>query len=320
MSPRLLAFVQVKLPAMLSVPDGRWLLRAADGGEGHQVAIVHTVEVPSAPTAAIAPPAPPAPARTPDRDCESHRERFTFVTVVDGDPLPSPETAGEVLARIEAEEAIDIAFGAIDRLCEACRIAAADDRAGTVDRRATLALWAGYGEGEQLSVGRSTEARRLRLPADEQSIGPSQSLGPSQSTRQIPSMRARRSHRRGLLAGAAAQERIAALLSGREVALICEELVLRASSDLKAGRYAHCAIELERAYAAALSELADHPGVALAGRYAELQRLHQHLAAQAAGIVAGAGAGEPSPVDRSMLSSALQSLQAALRARRLLKP
>jgi hypothetical protein len=45
------------------------------------------------------------------------------------------------------------------------------------------------------------------------------------------------------------------LLSGRGSALLCEELALRARLDLDAGRLALAAIELERAYAAALAEL-----------------------------------------------------------------
>ena len=59
----------------------------------------------------------------------------------------------------------------------------------------------------------------------------------------------------------APEERFAALLGGREQALACEELVLRARADLDAGREREAALEARVALEALLAEL---PGQAAA--------------------------------------------------------
>ena len=69
------------------------------------------------------------------------------------------------------------------------------------------------------------------------------------------------------------QERLAVLLSGRERVLLCEELTLRARLDLDAGRLPLAAIELERAYAAALGELSEEGRSDLRERIDELAGL-----------------------------------------------
>ena len=51
-------------------------------------------------------------------------------------------------------------------------------------------------------------------------------------------------------------DRLAALLSGRDAVLACEELTLRARADLDRGREREAALQLEAALGAALAELA----------------------------------------------------------------
>ena len=51
------------------------------------------------------------------------------------------------------------------------------------------------------------------------------------------------------------QERLAALLGGRDAALACEALVLRARADLDAGRLREAALQLRVAIEAAIAEL-----------------------------------------------------------------
>ena len=86
----------------------------------------------------------------------------------------------------------------------------------------------GYGTGEEVAEGRWTAAREL------------------------PRATARAAAREAALRP---QERFAALLAGRDVALACELLALRARLDLDHGRDREAALQLEAALAAALSEL-----------------------------------------------------------------
>ena len=98
----------------------------------------------------------------------------------------------------------------------------------------------------------------------------------------------------------AAQARLAALLTGREQALACEELTLRARLDLEEGRDSEARLQVRIAFDAALAELpADPAAPALTERIDELRTLSATLAA----------------ADRDELSVALARLEAALRAR-----
>ena len=68
------------------------------------------------------------------------------------------------------------------------------------------------------------------------------------------------------------QERLAALLGGRDAALACEELALRARADFDAGRHREAALELRVALESALAELEAWRGTRdLDDRLAELR-------------------------------------------------
>ena len=88
-----------------------------------------------------------------------------------------------------------------------------------------LATRIGYGSGEQVAEGDWEAARELPAPK------------PSRSLLLHP------------------QHRLAALLSGRDVALACEVLALRARVDLDQGRGREAALQLRAALDAALAEL-----------------------------------------------------------------
>jgi hypothetical protein len=105
---------------------------------------------------------------------------------------------------------------------------------------------------------------------------------------------------------------VSALLGGREVALACEELALRARQDVDAGRRREAALQLDAALTVALPELEPwSPRGDLAERLAELRELHGavHAAAQAA--LQGGVEDE----DAAAIRHALERLEAALRAR-----
>ena len=106
------------------------------------------------------------------------------------------------------------------------------------------------------------------------------------------------------------QQRLAALLSGRDVALACEELALRARGDLGAGRQREAAMQLHLALEAAVAELESWRSD-MGERIDELASLRDGVAGAANAAIQGGL--EPGQV--SVVSSALERLEAALRAR-----
>jgi len=111
------------------------------------------------------------------------------------------------------------------------RIAAVDPYVRELDRDAALAVRVGVGEGEPLAHGRWSSAVELPpLTASGRASRSSAVLRP--------------------------QERLAAILGGRDVALACEDLTLRARADADAGRLREAALQLRVALECALAELA----------------------------------------------------------------
>jgi hypothetical protein len=107
-------------------------------------------------------------------------------------------------------------------------------------------------------------------------------------------------------------ERLAALLSGRDAALACEELALRARSDVAAGRHREAALQLRVALAAALGELLPWaPRGDIEKRLAELRAL-QPVADDAAAAALEGGLDDTATAD---VERVLGRLEAALRAR-----
>jgi hypothetical protein len=205
----------------------------------------------------------------------------TRVSVIDAASLPDDATGSDWLRRasvgVEADE--------LARLLAYHRVAAADPYAPDFDPSRALAIRIGYGSGAQLAAGEWTEARPLEVPA--------------------PAEPKRRSKHRPA-------DRLAALLSGRDAVLACEELTLRARADLDLGRNHEAAVQLEAALSAALSELAGWVGVGdLAARLDALRALQ-------AGVSSAADAARSGTMDAAaveVVSAAQERLEAALRAR-----
>jgi hypothetical protein len=116
--------------------------------------------------------------------------------------------------------------------------------------------------------------------------------------------------RRGRLKGLQPQARLAAILSGREEALVCEELALRARLDLDEGREREAALQLVIALDAALAELPAEEVVV--DRLAELRGRRDPVAAAAQAALAGPLSAE----EREAVALTLARIEAALRARR----
>ena len=108
------------------------------------------------------------------------------------------------------------------------------------------------------------------------------------------------------------QERLAALLAGRDVALACEELALRARLDLDQGRQREAALQLAAALDAALAELEGWRGTA-ADRRAHRGAARHRAAVDAAARAALEGGLQAEHIEA--VEAALGRLEATLRAR-----
>jgi hypothetical protein len=221
---------------------------------------------------AAAPGPPPAPVAT------------GRATVVAAAPFAGPADAERWLAEADAEAHAAAALAVLDRLVHLHRLAAADPRVPRPARALATALRVGIGEGEEVADGRWRAA--VDLPP-------------------APTRRRREAALRP-------QERLAALLGGRDAPLACETLALRAREDLDAGRLREAALQLDAALGAAGAELAPWRGRAdVATRLDELEALREGAAAAAgAGRAGGLGDDEAAAV-----AHALARLEAALRAR-----
>ena len=104
------------------------------------------------------------------------------------------------------------------------------------------------------------------------------------------------------------QERLGALLGGRDVALACEELALRARQDVDAGRWREAALQLDAALTVALPELEPwSPRGDLGARLAELRGLHDVVRAAARAALQGG----VEDADAAAVQHALERLEAA---------
>ncbi len=219
--------MQFEFAGTLAVPDGRYLARS-DGEQ--QVLVVETIG------------APPPPRR---------RRRRPKNAEAAADPAPLPlsrvtavraeepfEETGEADAWLEgalaSEDSIDalVAEGValLNRAVHAHAVASADPL-GTelrADRAATVRI--GHGSGKEVASGRFSSAREVDVRA-----------GGSARRRQDEELRP--------------QERLAAVLGGRERLDACETLVLRARADLDGGRRREAALQLRVALEAMLTEL-----------------------------------------------------------------
>jgi len=209
----------------------------------------------------------------------------TRATVIEAVPLGELEQADAWLERAagaDAERVAGDALALLNRAVAGQRVAAADPWLADADPARALGCRIGYGTGEQVAEGDWEAARELPPPA-----------------------------RRGARA-LSPQERLAALLSGRDAALACEELVLRARGDLEHGRPREAALQAAIALDAGLAELeAWREAADMATRLEELAGHRDAVQAAARGALRG----DLEPADVSAVEVAVGRLEAALRAR-----
>jgi hypothetical protein len=298
----LFVFIQMEFPWALGPPDGRYLLRSGTGMEPERVVVLSTLG--GGPAAASA-----DPGRRRRRLSLLSRSRRRGIgpraspdaapvataraTIVDPVSLSAEQQARAWLSDFDGDREVSAATAVLNRVLHAYRIASADPYAHEVSPEQALVIRAGWGEGEQVAWGQWVNARELIWATIAHRSG------------------RRRRTPRGRSAALRPQERLAVLLGAHGAALLCEELALRARLDIDQARLAHAAIELDRAFAAALVELPAEKRQDLASRIAELQELRAGVAEQGRLALPGA-AGDP---DEELVHHALGRLEAALRAR-----
>jgi hypothetical protein len=205
-------------------------------------------------------------------------------TLVSARPFDGDSAAERWLRDVDGEAEAADAVAVLNRILHLQRTATADAAVREVARAQALVARVGVGAGEQVAEGRWAQALDL--------------AGSGGRGRRAAALRP--------------QERLAALLAGRDVALACEELAMRARGDLAAGRWREGALQLRIALAAALEELA--PWAArgdLGERLTELGTLQPAAEAAAQQALLG-GLDEQAAAD---VERVLGRLEAALRAR-----
>lgn len=151
------------------------------------------------------------------------------------DPFDRPEGAAAWLAAATAEEeeldaTVATGITLVNDALHAHAVAAADPVAAILAAEWAVAVRLGYGSGEETAAGAFREAREVDV-----------SPGSSRRRRRQEELRP--------------QERLAAVLRGRERFDACEPLLLRARADLDAGRRREAVLQLRVGVEALLIEL-----------------------------------------------------------------
>lgn len=217
-------FVQLELPWALGPADGRYVLRG-HAGEPEYVLVLETI---GAPTRRRVLSRRAARAKREEPGTAPALAPLTIATLVAAAPLAGDDVALEWLAAADLDAEVRTAVDVLNGVLHAERLVRADPFVREVTAAQAVAVRVGVGRGEQVAEGQWTEARGLD-PAGFRPRSRESALRP--------------------------QERFAALLAGRDVALAAEELTLRARLDLDRGRTREAALQLRVALEAALAEL-----------------------------------------------------------------
>lgn len=222
--------------------------------------------------------------RSVDPEPEPAPVSTTRATVIDvGQPFQSNDGAATWLRRA-GDDDLDAGLTVLNRALHAFRLVTADPAVGPVDRHGALVARIGYGAGEQVADGLWTAALEL----------------------------VERSKRQSRTRVLTPQARLAAVLGGRERALACEELILRARLDVDHDRLREAALQVLVALDAAVAEISVDPTAPhLQGRLTDLTDRRDKIADAGQAALAG----DLAPEDREFVIETLVRLESALRAR-----
>jgi hypothetical protein len=270
--------VQWEFAGRLGPEAGRYVVRRYAGDDPRHVVVIGGLEAPRKRRLGQR-----RRARVAEAGAGPDAVEVTRATVIHTDPLPEDGARAWLEEAVsERERTVGDALALLNRAIHGHRLSASDPYVREVSEAMALATRIGYGTGELVADGDWVEARELPPPAPKRSM---------------------------LLAP---QQRLAALLSGRDVALACEDLALRARLDLDQGREREAALSLSLALDTALAELEGwRASEEVARRLDELRGHREAVAAVAAAALEGGL--QPGQID--VVEGALKRLEATLRAR-----
>lgn len=228
-APRLFGFVQLDLGGVLTVADGRYVVRD-DGDE--TVLVVETLGAPAPPRRRRRRPRESAP------DSGPQTLPLARVTVVRStQPFAGEEGAARWLDDVVADDAavddlVAEGLALLNRALHVNAVASGDPHPQAYAPGRTAAVRIGFGSGEQVADGEFNSAREIDVQG-----------GVSRRRQRTEALRP--------------QERFAGVLGGRERLDACETLLLRARADLDAGRTREAALQLRIGLDALLVELKD---------------------------------------------------------------
>jgi hypothetical protein len=208
------------------------------------------------------------------------------------------ETAAETWldAATEAEDTADVLVSEgmelLNRALHAHAVAGADPHVHELTPERAVAVRIGYGSGEETASGRYSAARDVDVWASSA----------SKRRRRQEDLRP--------------QERVAAVLGGKERLDACETLLLRARADFDAGRRREAALQLRVGLEALLVEL--HNELADSGHLEDMATLQErkHEAGEAAN---SALQGDLTPAESQDVRDILAICERVLRRRRILR-
>jgi hypothetical protein len=286
---KLFGFAQLDFAGTLTLADGRYLER--DDSE-EQVLVIRTIGAPPQPhkRRRRARGIDPEPAAAP-----LPLARATAIRAFS--PFADEDAARRWLAAAtEAEETGDEivadAVALLNRALHAQRVAAVEAHSRELTPERAVAVRIGFGAGEEVADGRFTEAREVDVWAS----------GASRRRRREEGMRP--------------QERVAAVLGGRERLDVCETLLLRARADLDAGREREATLQLRIGLEALLAEIGGTKGDA--GHADDIETLRENRR-EAGAAATAALAGELPPERLPQVEELLAVCERVLRRRRVLR-
>jgi hypothetical protein len=284
--------VQFDFAGALPLADGRYLARAPEPGEEESVLVLARIGAPRA----------AGRRRRRGRAVEAETEpaalALTRVTSIRAfAPFEDPGEAARWLDEAcEAEDTVEVlvteGLALLNRALHAQAVATANPNSKVeLEPEGAERILLGFGEGEEVANSRYTEAREVDT-----------TTGSSRRRRREEELRP--------------QERVAAVLRGREQLDACETLLLRARADLDSGRNREAALQLRVGLEALLVELKD----ALADPDHEKDMGTLSERRSEAGEAANAALkGDLTPEQHTQTEELLQLSERVLRRRRVLR-
>jgi len=281
------ACVQLDVPGHLGLDDGRYLLRG--GGDEQEEAVVVVQTLGGTPASRRPRRRRPRPAEPVEESPEVPLTRLTVVPAEPAQPDAASREFLEVAGDPEAAEArVTAGLRAVNAVLRAHRVATRDPFGHEIGREAVLVARVGYGSGDGLAQGRWEEAVEVAPPG----------------------------RRRRRAEALRPQERMAAVLAGREPIDVCETLLLRARADLDQGRPREAALQLRVGLEALLAELPAGAGSDQAEDLAALQERLESTADAAREALSG----ELSVERADEVAETLGICERVLRRRQILRP